>query len=193
MSRIQSSLPSKSNALTTPVPVIAQTERPSVTGDGDDMFCFCSRWFPPPSERFHITAPRLRSMHQRNRLSPSRCFRSSATLRNTRSPQTMGVEPDQAGRSSVQVMFSVFDHRIGRSFSPVVPLSAGPRHCGQFSADIEALDAHTRNAPSNALSETLRSGIVILTVCLSTYSDRSAASKGVASDARVETADDSSP
>ena len=42
MSRAHSSLPSKSNALRMPVPVIAQTARPSVTGDGVDMFCFCS-------------------------------------------------------------------------------------------------------------------------------------------------------
>ena len=43
MSRVHSSLPSKSKAFSTPVPVITHTLRPSVTGEGDDMFCFCMR------------------------------------------------------------------------------------------------------------------------------------------------------
>ena len=51
-----------------------------------------------------------------------------------RSPQTIGVEPDQAGSASFQAMFSVVDQRTGRFFSPLTPFSDGPRHCGQFSA-----------------------------------------------------------
>ena len=35
MSRAQSSVPAKSKALSTPVPVITHTREPSVTGDGD--------------------------------------------------------------------------------------------------------------------------------------------------------------
>ena len=57
MSRAQSSLPAKSNALRMPVPVITQTCVPSVTGDGDDMFCLRSWWLPPPSGRFQSTVP----------------------------------------------------------------------------------------------------------------------------------------
>ena len=46
----------------------------------------------------------------------------------------MGVEPDQAGMASFHAMFSAFDQRDGRFFSPLTPSSDGPRHCGQFSA-----------------------------------------------------------
>jgi hypothetical protein len=38
----QISFPAKSNDFRMPVPVITQTPRPSVTGEGDDMFCFIS-------------------------------------------------------------------------------------------------------------------------------------------------------
>ena len=44
-----------------PVPVITQTVVPSVTGDGDDMFCFCSFTLPPLSGRFQSSSPFLRS------------------------------------------------------------------------------------------------------------------------------------
>ena len=100
MSRIQSSLPAKSNAFRMPVPVITHTLRPSVTGEGDDMFCFIMRVSPPPSSRFQSATPRLRSTAQRYMSRPS------ATLRKMWSPQTIGVEPDQAGSGSFQVMFS---------------------------------------------------------------------------------------
>src|SRR4026209_1932073 len=129
MSRRHFSVPLKSKALRMPVPVIAHTCVPSVTGDGVDMFCFISLWLPGPSGRFHSTLPLARSAHQRNRLLPSRTFRSSATLRNTRSPHTIGVEPDHAGSWSFQVTFSFADHLTGRFFSPLTPFSDGPRHC----------------------------------------------------------------
>src|SRR5262245_57110873 len=105
-----------------PVPVIAQTERPSVTGEGDDMFCFIIFVLPPPSRCFQIAAPRVRSMHQRNRSDPS------ATLRKMRSPQTIGVEPEKSGTASFHVTFVVFDHFAGRLLSALTPLSDGPRH-----------------------------------------------------------------
>src|SRR6185295_13311621 len=144
MSRLQRSAPVKSNAFRTPVPVITHTCVPSVTGDGVDMFCFISWWLPGPSGRFHSTLPFARSMHQRCRLLPSRTFRSSATLRKTRSPQTIGVEPDQAGSATFHVTFSVVDHLTGRFFSPLRPFSVGPRHCGQFSAEGTAAVANSR-------------------------------------------------
>ncbi len=62
MLRDQISVPAKSNALSTPTPVITQTCRPSVTGDGDDMFCLRSMWFSPAMGRFHATACFVRSM-----------------------------------------------------------------------------------------------------------------------------------
>src|SRR5262245_2445856 len=130
MLRIQISLPPKSNALRMPVPVMTQTRLPSVTGDGDDMFCFIIRRSPEPSGRFHRAAPFARSIAHNVKLLPS------PMLRKSESPQTIGVEPDHAGIASFQEMFSVFDHLIGRLFSPLTPLSVGPRHCGQFSAAV---------------------------------------------------------
>src|ERR1043165_6262583 len=110
MSRAHSSFPSKSNAFTIPVPVIVHTVRPSVTGEGDDMFCFWSLTLPAPSRCFQIAAPLPRSIADNTRADPW------ATLRKTRLPQTIGVDPDHAGRASFQVMFSVFVQRSGRFF-----------------------------------------------------------------------------
>src|SRR5262245_10154992 len=111
-----------------PVPVITQTCFPSVTGDGEDMFCFCIRTLPPPMARFQRTVPRARSTDHSDKLAPS------ATFRKIWSPQTIGVEPDHAGIANFHAMLSVFDQRTGRLVSALTPFSAGPRHCGQFSA-----------------------------------------------------------
>jgi hypothetical protein len=48
----------------------------------------------------------------------------------------MGVDPESAGIGSFQRTFSapVAVHLIGRFFSVLMPLCAGPRQCGQFSA-----------------------------------------------------------
>src|SRR5215813_4115281 len=110
MSRDQTSLPEKSNAFSTPVPVITQTVVPSVTGEGDDMFCLRIFTLPPPSGFFQAASPFVRSTHQRKRLSPS------ATLRKTRSPQMIGVAPVQPGIASFQVTFSSAPQRVGRFF-----------------------------------------------------------------------------
>ena len=140
VARFHSSLPSKSNALSTPVPVITQTERPSVTGDGDDICCFIMRRLPPPIGRFQRTVPRVRSTAQNDRSRPS------PTLRKMCSPQTIGVAPERSGTASFQVMFSVVDQRTGRFFSPLMPFSSGPRHCGQCSAAADAPEEMTASA-----------------------------------------------
>src|SRR5215813_15324604 len=59
----------------------------------------------------------------------------SDALRKMLSPQMIGVEPLQAGISSFHATFSSTVHMIGRFFSLLTPLSAGPRHCGQLSAE----------------------------------------------------------
>ncbi len=64
------------------------------------------------------------------------------------SPHTIGVDPDQAGSGSFQVMFSFADQRSGRFFSSLSPFSDGPRHCGQFSADGAATAANNTNTVS---------------------------------------------
>src|SRR4029079_14178659 len=116
MSRAHSSAPEKSNAFRMPVPVITQTDVPSVTGEGDDMFCLRSWWLPPPSGRRHRIAPVVRFTDHRCSVMDSLDRRSSATLRKIRSPQMTGVEPENDGIASFHATFSVGDHFTGRFF-----------------------------------------------------------------------------
>jgi hypothetical protein len=53
--------------------------------------------------------------------------------------QMMGVEPLRPGIGTFHAMFSSGDHFKGRPFSELMPFNAGPRHCGQFSADSVAM------------------------------------------------------
>ena len=53
------------------MPVITHTLRPSVTGEGDDMFCFCIRALPPPR----------------------RCFQQRGAARPIHAPETTGSPP----------------------------------------------------------------------------------------------------
>src|SRR5215207_5224576 len=144
MSRAHNSRPSKSKPLSTPVPVITHTPLPSVTGDGEDMLCLRIRVFPPPSLRFHTTAPFDLSTHHRLRSSPS------ATLRKTRSPHTIGVEPLRSGIASFQATFSAALHLSGRPRSALTPFRSGPRHCGQFAEAVAASNT-TRHEAGNSL------------------------------------------
>ena len=89
-SRVHSSFPAKSNAFMMPVPVMTQTCVPSVTGDGEAMFCFRPIRFSPDSGRFQATAFVLRSTAHSS-ICP--VARSVATFRKTVSFQTIGVDP----------------------------------------------------------------------------------------------------
>src|SRR5918998_1535419 len=131
MVRAHFSLPAKSNALMTPVPVITHTVRPSVTGDGDDMFCFRPALLPEPSGFFQLTACLLRSTAHNSR---SPVNSAVATFRKMVSPQMIGVEPVREGVGSFHAMFWVGDQVRTRPVSLLSPLSSGPRHCGQCSA-----------------------------------------------------------
>src|SRR5919106_5388143 len=111
---------------------------PSVTGEGDDMFCLRILTLPPPSGFFQSTSPFVLSTHQRNRLSPS------ATFRKTRSRQMIGVEPLKPGIVTFQTTFSSVVHLSGRFFSLLTPFRFGPRHCGQFSACTTENESITR-------------------------------------------------
>src|SRR5687768_11198340 len=127
MSRIQSSLPLKSNALRMPVPVMIQTDVPSVTGDGDDMFCLRCLLLPALRCFFQITLPSLRRSAHSDSVSPS----ASATFRKIVSPQITGVAPLHCGSAIFHAMFSVGLHLTGRFFSELTPSPDGPRHAGQ--------------------------------------------------------------
>src|SRR5262249_17690045 len=111
-----------------PVPVITQTFLPSVTGEGDDIFCLRILVLPALRCFFQSASPLVRSTHQRSRLSPS------ATFRKIRSPHMIGVAPVQLGIDSFQVMFTSALHLNGIFFSARMRLLFGPRHCGQLSA-----------------------------------------------------------
>src|ERR1043166_3718974 len=133
MLRVQISAPSKSNALRMPVPVIAHTCEPSLTGDGVDMFCLRCCRLPPPSGRCHTIAPESRSIHQRCGVTGAVDLRAASTLRKMGPAETMGVDPDQAGIASFHATFSACDHLTGRLVSVLMPFLDGPRHCGQSS------------------------------------------------------------
>ena len=49
--------------------------------------------------------------------------------------QLEGEEWPTPGTGVFQAMFSVWDQRVGMSFSEEVPSPRGPRNCGQFSPD----------------------------------------------------------
>ena len=76
--------------MNTPNPVITQTCLPSVTGDGDDMFCLRSIWLDATSGRFHRTEPLILSTAHN---SSTPLFDSVATFRKIVLPQMIGVEP----------------------------------------------------------------------------------------------------
>src|SRR5918999_4582726 len=141
MSRDHSSVPLKSNALNTPVPVITNTRLPSVTGDGDDMFCLRIIVLPPPSAFFQSTSPLVRSTAH----SDSESLSASATFRKMVSPQMIGVAPLRSGIASFQVTFSSLVQVDGRPFSALRPLADGPRHAGQFSAETAVVASVERN------------------------------------------------
>src|SRR5688572_1093342 len=137
MSRDHSSLPEKSNALRMPRPVSTHTVRPSVTGDGDDMFCLLILKLPGAIGFFQFTSPVVRLT---DHTSTSPVSGEVATLRKTVSFHTIGVAPLRLGIGIFHAMFSplAVDHLTGSPFSLDMPVSFGPRHCGQFSAESAA-------------------------------------------------------
>ena len=73
-----------------PTPVITHTVRPSVTGDGDDMFCLRSMWFSSASGRFQRTVCFARSTAHS---SSAPVFAAVAMFKKIVLPQMMGVDP----------------------------------------------------------------------------------------------------
>ena len=70
-------------------------------------------------------------------LAPGTTSPSIAAVTKMRSPQTMGDECP-LGSSVFHAMFLFGAHSVGSCFSVEMPCPAGPRHCGQFSADTLA-------------------------------------------------------
>src|SRR5918998_6181010 len=99
MSRVHFSVPAKSKALMMPVPVITHTVRPSVTGDGVDMFCLRPAVLPELIGFFQMTACLVRSTAHSSR---SPVNSAVATLRKMVLPQMIGVEPVRDGVGSFQ-------------------------------------------------------------------------------------------
>ncbi len=101
---------------------------PSVTGEGDDMFCLRCLLLPVLRGFFHRTSPLDRLTAHSDSASPS----ASATFRKIVSPQMTGVAPLHCGSASFHAMFCVGLHLIGRFFSALTPSPFGPRHAGQL-------------------------------------------------------------
>ena len=121
MSRVQSSLPVEVERLEDAGAGHHPHVVPSVTGDGDDMFCL----------RSLMVAAAERPLPQRRALRCDRPPRARerrssavATLRKMRSSQMIGVAPLRLGIGSFHAMFSAVDHFVGSPFSLLMPLAA---------------------------------------------------------------------
>src|SRR5215813_10178777 len=79
----------------------------------------------------------------------------------------IGVEPLQADISSFHVTFSSVVHLTGRFFSLLTPLSAGPRHCGQLSAETMFREAMVDRAMMTNTSVNRRRMSLLLKIVLS--------------------------
>ena len=99
------------------MPVITHTVLPSVTGDGDDMFCLRCMTLPPPSGCFQSDGAAWRDRRPRATAIAVRF----GDVEEDRSPQMIGVEPVHSGSGSFQAMFSVVLHVTGRFFSALTP------------------------------------------------------------------------
>src|SRR5437764_5420988 len=107
---------------------------PSVTGEGDDMFCLLISKLPAAMCFFQRTVPWERPTHHSQRS----CL--SATFKKILSPQIIGVAPLLVGRGSFHATFSSRVQRTGRLVSWLTPSRLGPRHCGQFSPRTDGID-----------------------------------------------------
>jgi hypothetical protein len=117
------------------VPVITHTVRPSVTGEGDDMFCFIMRASPPPNslpERHAAIAVDRPEIH----------VAAIGHVEKMWSLQTTGVEPDH--RATPVSRRRSPPTTAGQVLLFAQPFSDGPRHWGQFSADGAAPVAQSK-------------------------------------------------
>src|SRR5262245_6462285 len=76
-------------------------------------------------------------------------------LRNTVSPQMIGVDPLYAGSASFHAMFSVALHVVGSPASVDTPSAVGPRQAGQLaSSDTLASRLRTHIRANRRIVET---------------------------------------
>ena len=131
------------------MPVITQTLAPSVTGDGDDMFCFASCVLPPPSSFFQNTLARL----------PVDAPEIQVVAVGDVEEEL--VAPDDRRRAAPlgmrQLPGDVFG---GRPADRQILLAAdavqrGPRHCGQLSADANLIAMRAMEKVSSITLRTL--------------------------------------
>ena len=122
-------------AATAPVPVTAQTWRPSVTGDGEVLLCLRQVRLPSATTARHSSLPSARDRHSSSRSSPpgwrlrrrpcsagaSPASGAEGEVTKTRSPQTMGVPPLQEGSGLFQRTPSAALHSEGRPAAALTP------------------------------------------------------------------------
>src|SRR5262245_33310116 len=145
------SLPSRSKQPSSPEATNAHTCLPSVEGDAEAPLPSSRRTTRslPPSFFFHNSLPAVLT-HNSTR-SPL-----SSLVRNSRSPQTIGVEPPMPGSGSFQARFSVALQEVGTPVSLLTPSRLAPRQCGQLSARA---GAPASRMARTAMRRTLITGI----------------------------------
>src|SRR6185503_9964830 len=72
---------------------------------------------------------------------PSTTSPSIAVVTKIRFSQTIGDEWPRPSIGVFHLMFFEVFHSAGKFFSVEIPVPSGPRHCGQFPADDEAVAA----------------------------------------------------
>src|SRR5438128_1864703 len=83
---------------------------------------------------------------------------SSAVVRNTRGPQTAGLECPRPGTGAFQATFSAGPHLVGTA-SGLVPSPRGPRHHGQSPAAAAGAGGSTSAGAEPAPAGTRRAAI----------------------------------
>src|SRR5262249_36304377 len=86
-------------------------------------------------------------------------LRPACDVTNTRPPQTIGDETPTPPSRIRHAMFEASLQDWGSPVSDEAPVPAGPRQCGQFSADTGAESTSVANA---AASERVRAELLIV-------------------------------
>src|ERR1044072_9956469 len=108
-------------------------------------------------------------------LAPGTSSPSTAVVRNTLFPQTIGDECERPSIAVFHLMFLVGVHSDGRFFSFEIPDPSGPLHCGQFPADAlpasELSPAPVKEMPTMSVKAMRRDSFMFL-IPLISFSSR---------------------
>src|SRR5829696_1266037 len=98
-------------------------------------------------------------------LAPGTSAPSTAVVRNTLFPQTIGDECARPSIGAFHLMFFVGLHSDGRFFSFEIPEPSGPLHCGQFPADAlparKLSPANIKEIPTTSVTAMRRDSFIV--------------------------------